>query len=140
MNADAKLVLLNGVIARELLVREGLRRGLDREPSIAREVERTEQRAVMNKLYEEEALHGDYTSTEEGVAGFCQRARIRCRGLESADRLCHRGRGAGSTNGPCKRGLRLNRWYPSIRRPPSSGALARLASWGGSRWATCCPS
>jgi len=33
MNADAKLALLNGVIARELLVREGLRRGLDREPS-----------------------------------------------------------------------------------------------------------
>ena len=72
MNADAKLVLLNGVIARELLVREGLRRGLDREPSIAREVERTEQRAVMNKLYEEEALHGDYTSTEEELRAFAK--------------------------------------------------------------------
>ena len=72
MNADAKLALLNGVIARELLVREGLRRGLDREPSIAREVERTEQRAVMNKLYEEEALHGDYTSTEEELRAFAK--------------------------------------------------------------------
>ena len=72
MNADAKLALLNGVIARELLVREGLRRGLDREPSIAREVERTEQRAVMNKLYEEEALHGDYTSTEEELRTFAK--------------------------------------------------------------------
>ena len=72
MNADAKLSLLNGVIARELLVREGLRRGLDREPSIAREVERTEQRAVMNKLYEEEALHGDYTSTEEELRAFAK--------------------------------------------------------------------
>ena len=72
MNADAKLVLLNGVVARELLVREGLRRGLDREPSIAREVERTEQRAVMNKLYEEEALHGDYTSTEEELRAFAK--------------------------------------------------------------------
>ena len=72
MNADAKLALLNGVIARELLVREGLRRGLDREPSIAREVERTEQRAVMNKLYEEEALRGDYTSTEEELRAFAK--------------------------------------------------------------------
>ena len=72
MNADAKLALLNGVIARELLVREGLRRGLDRESSIAREVERTEQRAVMNKLYEEEALLGDYTSTEEELRAFAK--------------------------------------------------------------------
>lgn len=72
MNADAKLVLLNGVIARELLVREGLRRGLDRELSIAREVERTEQKAVMSKLYEEEALHGDYTSTEEELRAFAK--------------------------------------------------------------------
>ena len=72
MNEDAKLALLNGVVARELLVREGLRRGLDREPSIAREVERTEQRAVMNKLYEEEALHGDYTSTEEELRAFAK--------------------------------------------------------------------
>ena len=72
MNADAKLALLNGVIARELLVREGLRRGLDREPSIAREVERTEQRAVMNKLYEEEALLGNYTSTEEELRTFAK--------------------------------------------------------------------
>ncbi len=72
MNADAKLALLNGVIARELLVREGLRRGLDREPSIAGEVERIEQRAVMNKLYEEEALHGDYKSTEEELRNFAK--------------------------------------------------------------------
>ena len=64
--------LLNGVIARELLVREGLRRGLDREPSIAREVERTEQRAVMNKLYEEGALLGEYTSTEEELRAFAK--------------------------------------------------------------------
>lgn len=72
MNADAKLELLNGVIARELLVREGLRRGLDREPSIAREVERTEQKAVVNKLYAEEALRGDYTSTEAELRAFAQ--------------------------------------------------------------------
>ena len=72
MNEDAKLGLLDGVIARELLVREGLRRGLDREPSIAREVERTEQRAVMNKLYEGEALHGDYKSTEEELRTFAK--------------------------------------------------------------------
>ena len=72
MNADAKLELLNGVIALELLVREGLRRGLDREPSIAREVERTEQKAVVNKLYAEEALRGDYTSTEAELRAFAQ--------------------------------------------------------------------
>ena len=72
MNADAKLELLNGVVARELLVREGLRRGLDREPSIAREVERTEQKAVVNKLYAEEALRGDYTSTEAELRAFAQ--------------------------------------------------------------------
>lgn len=72
LDADAKLELLNGVIARELLVREGLRRGLAREPNIAREVERTEQKAVMSKLYEEEALRGDYTSTEEELRAFAQ--------------------------------------------------------------------
>lgn len=72
LDADAKLELLNGMIARELLVREGLRRGLDREPNIAREVERTEQKAVMSKLYEEEALHGDYTSTEAELRAFAQ--------------------------------------------------------------------
>ena len=72
LDADAKLELLNGVIARELLVREGLRRGLDREPNIAREVERTEQKAVMSKLYEEEALHGDYTSTQAELRAFAQ--------------------------------------------------------------------
>ena len=72
INADAKLELLNGVIARELLVREGLRRGLDRAPSIARAVERAEQKAVVAKLYEEEALRGEYTSTEEELRAFAQ--------------------------------------------------------------------
>ncbi len=72
MNADAKLALLNGVIARELLVREGLRRGLDRAPSIAREVERAEQKGVVSKLYEEEALRGDYASTEEELRVFAK--------------------------------------------------------------------
>lgn len=72
INADAKLDLLNGVIARELLVREGLRRGLDRQPSIARAVERTEQKAVVAKLYEQEALRGDYTSTEAELRAFAQ--------------------------------------------------------------------
>ena len=72
MNADAKLELLNGVIAGELLVREGLRRGLDREPSIAREVDRAAQKAVVSKLYEEEALRGDYMSTEEELRAFAK--------------------------------------------------------------------
>ena len=72
MNAGAKLELLNGVIAGELLVREGLRRGLDREPSIARAVERAAQKAVVSKLYEEEALRGDYMSTEEELRAFAK--------------------------------------------------------------------
>jgi parvulin-like peptidyl-prolyl isomerase len=66
----AKMELLEGMIAQELLVLEGLRRGLDREPAIAQEVQQVEQRLLMNKLYEGEALRGDYTSTEEELKAF----------------------------------------------------------------------
>ncbi len=62
--------VLDGIIARELLVLEGLRRGLHQDSTIAAAVSREEQKALMNRLYDTEALHGAYTSTEEELRAF----------------------------------------------------------------------
>jgi parvulin-like peptidyl-prolyl isomerase len=61
----AKFKLLEGMVSQELLVLEGLARGLDREPRIADEVQRLEQRVLIDSLYAREALTGEYGSTEE---------------------------------------------------------------------------
>lgn len=62
--------VLDGIIARELLILEGLRRGLHQDSTIAAAVSREEQKALMNRLYDAEALRGTYTSTEEELRAF----------------------------------------------------------------------
>ncbi|MFT5086029.1 MAG: peptidyl-prolyl cis-trans isomerase C [Candidatus Latescibacterota bacterium] len=70
MDKQAKKTFIDGIIAHELLVLEGLRRGLDRDSTIAEEVQRTQEQALRQKLYEVEALKGDYSSTEDGLKLF----------------------------------------------------------------------
>lgn len=66
----AKLKLLDGMVSQQLLITEGLARGLDRDPAIAEEVQRTEQRLLIDTLYARQALTGDYRSTEEEQQRF----------------------------------------------------------------------
>jgi peptidyl-prolyl cis-trans isomerase C len=66
----AKLELLDGVIARELLVIEGRKRGIDRDPTIAAEILKTEQRALMSQLYEKEAVQKEYPHTDADLRAF----------------------------------------------------------------------
>ena len=67
---NAKKIFLDGIIAHELLALEGVRRGLDRDTTIAEEVQRTHEQALRKKLYEVAALTGDYTSTEDELRAF----------------------------------------------------------------------
>jgi hypothetical protein len=67
---QAKTIFLDGIIAHELLVLEGLRRGLDRDTTIAEEVQRIQEQALRKKLYEIEALKGNYDSSEEELKQF----------------------------------------------------------------------
>lgn len=72
IDQQAKMKLLDGVIAQDLLVREGLVQGLDRKPAIAHEIERTAQKSIINKLYEKQALRGDYRSSEKELQIFAK--------------------------------------------------------------------
>ncbi len=67
---EATRTFLDGIIAHELLVLEGLKRGLDRDTTIAEEVQRIEEQAIREKLYDNEALKGDYSSTEAEIRQF----------------------------------------------------------------------
>ena len=67
---NARVIFLDGIIAHELLVLDGLRRGLDRDSTIAGEVQRVEEQALRRRLYDVEALKGDYTFTEEELRLF----------------------------------------------------------------------
>jgi parvulin-like peptidyl-prolyl isomerase len=62
--------LLEGVIARELLILEGLERGYDREPMIAAAVDKVRRRALVNRLYEQEAVQESYVFSEEELRAF----------------------------------------------------------------------
>ena len=73
LDQQGKQELLDGVIARELLIAEGLRRGYDRESSIAQAVAKSERKALMNKLYEQEAVQTSYAFTEEELRAFFAR-------------------------------------------------------------------
>ena len=74
MNMGAKQQLLDGIIAQELLVLEGYRQGVDDDPVIAADLARHERRALMNALYDTQALLGDYTSTEEELRAYYHEA------------------------------------------------------------------
>ncbi|MDA0334639.1 MAG: peptidylprolyl isomerase [bacterium] len=70
LGMDARLQLLDGVIAQELLVLEGQQRGVGDDPVIAMDLARTERRALMNALYDSQALLGDYSSTEQELREY----------------------------------------------------------------------
>ena len=70
LDQQGKQELLDGVIARELLVAEGLRRGYDRESAIAQAVAKSERRALMNKLYEREAVQASYAFSDADLRAF----------------------------------------------------------------------
>jgi peptidyl-prolyl cis-trans isomerase C len=70
LDQKANHTFLNGIIAHELLVLDGLNRGLAQDSTIAEEVERTKDQALRAKVYEVEALKGDYSSTEEELKRF----------------------------------------------------------------------
>ena len=70
MDQEARLELLDGVIARELLLLEAMQRGYEREPAIANQISWTELRALMNRLYENEAVQQEYPYTREELHAF----------------------------------------------------------------------
>jgi peptidyl-prolyl cis-trans isomerase C len=70
LDQQGKQELLDGVIARELLVAEALRRGYDRDPAIAQAVVKSERRALMNKLYEQEAVQASYSFSDADLRVF----------------------------------------------------------------------
>ncbi|MBT3342290.1 MAG: hypothetical protein HN712_16155 [Gemmatimonadetes bacterium] len=61
----AKRQLLNGIIAQELIVLEGYRQGVGDDKMIASDLVGIERRALMKVLYDTQALHGDYASTDQ---------------------------------------------------------------------------
>ena len=70
LDQQGKQELLDGVIARELLVAEALRRGYDRDTAIAQAVAKSERRALMNRLYEQEAVQASYPFSEADLRAF----------------------------------------------------------------------
>lgn len=70
MDEEAKLELLHGIIARELLRLEGTRRHIDDNPVIAASIRMTEQRALIARLYEEEAVQPEYRFTEDELRSY----------------------------------------------------------------------
>ncbi len=70
LDQQGKQELLDGVIARELLVAEALRRGYDRDSAIAQAVAKSERRALMNKLYEQEAVQKSYSFSDADLRAF----------------------------------------------------------------------
>ena len=70
LDQQGKQDLLDGVIARELLVVEALRRGYDRDSAIAQTVAKSERKALMNKLYEQEAVQASYSFSDADLRAF----------------------------------------------------------------------
>ena len=70
LDQQGKQELLDGVIARELLIAEGLRRGYDRDSAIAQAVAKSERKALMNKLYEQEAVQASYSFSDADLRAF----------------------------------------------------------------------
>ncbi len=70
LDQQGKQELLDGVIARELLIAEALRRGYDRDSAIAQAVAKSERRALMNKLYEQEAVQASYAFSDADLRAF----------------------------------------------------------------------
>ena len=70
LNSQGKQELLDGVIARKLLIAEALRRGYDRDAAIAQAVAKSERKALMKKLYEQEAVQESYSFSDAELRAF----------------------------------------------------------------------
>ena len=70
LEMDARRQLLDGIIIQELLILEGLARSLERDSIIAEQVERVEQKALVDTLYARQAQQSDYVFTEEELQRF----------------------------------------------------------------------
>lgn len=70
LDITTQMTLLDGIIAQELLVKEALERGFGRDSTIVEEVERTEQRALIDTLYARQAPRDEYTVTDEELQHF----------------------------------------------------------------------
>lgn len=70
LDTAGKRELLDGIIARELLVMEGLRRGFERDSVVADAVEKTRRRLIIKELYEREAVQPSYSFSEEQLRQF----------------------------------------------------------------------
>lgn len=69
-NAEGKRTLLDGIIARQLLIMEGMRRGYDGDSTIAKTIAKSERKMLMMELYEREAVQPSYRFTEEELRAF----------------------------------------------------------------------
>ena len=93
LDQQGKQELLDGVIARELLMPRGSRRGYDRDSAIAQAVAKSERKALMNKLYEQEAVQASYSFSDADLRGvFCPTA-VRRGSTQPTHRLRYRRRG-----------------------------------------------
>ncbi|MEW6751358.1 MAG: peptidylprolyl isomerase [Candidatus Latescibacterota bacterium] len=70
LDQEDKAKLLEAMIAQEVLVLEAVARGYDRDPAVVDEIERAEEKAVIDTLYNRQASRGPYTFTEEEVERF----------------------------------------------------------------------
>ena len=70
LDLASKRELLDGIIARELLVMEGLRRGLERDSVVADAIDKTRRRLIIKALYEREAVQPAYSFSEEQLRQF----------------------------------------------------------------------
>ncbi len=69
-NAEGKRTLLDGIIARQLLIMEGVRRGYDRDSTIQGTVDKSERKMLMMELYERQAVQPSYRFTEDELRAF----------------------------------------------------------------------
>ena len=70
LNLQNKRELLDGIIARELLIIEGIRRGFDKDVMINELVEKIKRQETIKKLYEQEAVQSSYVFTDEQLHDF----------------------------------------------------------------------
>ena len=84
LDQQGKQELLDGVIARELLIAEGLRRGYHRDSTIAETIAKSERKALMNKLYEQEAVQASYSFSDADLRAFAAPASVRCGSTQPA--------------------------------------------------------
>jgi len=73
IDATVRQQLLADVIAQKLIVLEALHRGLDREPQIADQVARLEQRALIETLYARQAVPASGQPADEEIESYYRR-------------------------------------------------------------------